>query len=146
MNDPHIDIDEIDSTEGLSGAAANPAASPTPAAFEDDAEWMGGTGQGPVGFSMPDMFSTMTQQFRRWQERVTPGFGRSEFELVPPETVRHLRASQREFLMAWRSLIDSSLQRIERQEQRDQLRTETQMSSDGPSRGNHKIIVEEFDD
>jgi hypothetical protein len=55
--------------------------------------------------------------------------------------MQHLRNSQKEFLLAWRSFIDHSLERIERQEARDQIRRESGLSNSGT-----KIIVEDLDE
>lgn len=143
MSDPHIDIDEID-TRGTS--AKKESGRPIP-----NEEWDGRTETDRVteGYNAGDMFSNMSQQFRRWQERMMPGAGmgnNGDFGLIPNEATRHLRNSQREFLLAWRSLIDSSLERLERQDLREQIRNEADISPDAPRRGSNKIVVEEFED
>lgn len=147
MNDPHIDIDEIDNsfknTEPRRGGEVPPASSTQPGQTAD----FGTDNFRPAsGYNPAEMFSGMAQQFRRWQEQSGFGFGRTGFGFVPPETIRHLRASQREFLLAWRSFIDYSLERLEQQELRDQVRAEAEMTGAGSPRTANKIIVEEIDD
>ena len=122
MNDPHIDLDEIDSA--MPGNGPIPSPDPTEP-FE--------TG----GYDMGSVFANMTRQFQRWG---------NDFSLLPTDTARHLRASQREFLMAWRSLIDHSLERLERQDMRDELKAESNLRGDNVGRGAEKIEVEEIDD
>ncbi len=149
MNDPHIDIDEVENYQPPKPAEEIPAAqasttppSPNPASqtFDDDFDEERMTG----GSTFGDIFSSMSQQFRRWQDQAGSG-GDSEF--IPKETRRHLRASQRELLLAWRSLIDYSLERIDRRDVRDQIRREAEMSDDTePVSNSSKIVVEEVED
>ena len=124
MNDPHIDLDEIDS-----GEAGPRMGATTP---------LGGNGPFEAGsYDMGSVFANMTRQFQRWS---------NDFSLLPTDTARHLRASQREFLMAWRSLIDHSLERLERQDMRDTLREDTNLGGETIGRGAEKIQVEEIED
>ncbi|HEX2911214.1 MAG TPA: hypothetical protein VH186_10430 [Chloroflexia bacterium] len=140
MNDPHIDIDEIDKPDQPGINPGSHGASSTFASEE--------SGRGP-GFG--DFLSSMTGQFRRWQKSMTPsgllGLG-GEMEVLPEETIQHLRNSQREFLLAWRALIDSSLERLDRQEEREHLKAEARKSGHTVSQPGRstKIIVEEVDD
>jgi hypothetical protein len=128
MNDPHIDIDDLDNEK--------PSAEPKKSAkLETDFDF---TDQIPPSSSgnFTGMFGAMTQQFRQWGEQM-----RSDYKIVPDESMQHLRNSQKEFLLAWRSFIDHSLERIERQEARDQIRRESGLSNSGT-----KIIVEDLDE
>jgi hypothetical protein len=130
MNDPHIDIDEID----------NPQATP-PVSHETEA---GSLPKEPAGgFGFGDLLGTLSQQAGRWQDRLNAGAGLGlDLHIVPPETKKHLRSSQREFLLAWRALIDNSLERLDRQEQAEAAR------SNRPAREPTKpakIQVEEFE-
>src|SRR5690242_14774852 len=101
MNDPHIDIDEIENEVPPASSKTNPQEKThhggSAKSFEDeeDEHW-------PVNYSFGDIFAGMNRQFRRFQEQFGPGIGRpGDFELIPSDTRRHLRASQREFLLAW---------------------------------------------
>jgi hypothetical protein len=149
MSDPHIDIDELENEVPPATGASIPRekaqANPNPASdpardFEDEDErW-------PLG-SFGEMVANMNRQFRHLQDKFG-GLGKpGDFEFVPPETRRHLRASQREFLLAWRSLIDFSLERLDRRDLRDELRHEANVSGTAETmRGSNKIIVEEVDE
>lgn len=130
MNDPHIDIDEID----------NPQAMP-PGSNEAEAGNLPKEPAGGFGFS--DLLGTMSQQASRWQERLNAGarFG-LDLHIVPPEAKKHLLSSQREFLLAWRALIDYSIEKLDQQEQRDAARS-TRPAQDPPKAT--KIQVEEFE-
>ncbi len=104
--DPHIDIDEID--------GPLPAAAPTSSTVADPSEpdWTSGE---PAGLlSMGDAFYQLLKQLRAWQARLTPGDSHS---FIPDRVNHHLRSAQREFLLAWRGLIDLALERIAQQEQ-----------------------------
>lgn len=145
MSDPHIDIDdlenEVPSTAGASIPREKGQANPNPRDFEEEDEhW-------PLG-SFGEMVANVNRQFRRLQEKFGPGIGKpGDLEIIPPETRRHLRASQREFLLAWRSLIDSSLERLDRRDLRDELRREANVTDKAETmRGSNKIIVEEVDE
>ena len=86
-NDPHIDIDDLDNT---------------PIKPATDESWAK-SGIDP-DYKFGDVFSGLGRRLRNRRS------------VLPIETARHLRASQREFLLACRSLIDHSLDHIERQE------------------------------
>lgn len=43
-------------------------------------------------------------------------FRESIIAMMPPEFVQHRRKARKEMLLAWRSMIDSALQRIEEKE------------------------------
>ena len=121
MNDPHIDLDEIDA------GVANPQSKPGENEPENPHPYEA------TGYDFGNLFATMTRQFQHWTE---------DFNLLPTETAKHLRASQREFLLAWRSLIDHSIERLDRQDTRGENRP-----ANGTNVGNsNKIQVEEFDD
>ena len=150
MSDPHIDIDDLENEAPPATGGAIPHekahANPNPAQgatrdFEDEDEhW-------PLG-NFGEMVANMNRQFRHWQDKFGAGLGRpGDLEFIPPETRRHLRASQREFLLAWRSLIDFSLERLDRRDLRDELRHEANVSGKAETmRGSNKIIVEEVDE
>ncbi len=151
MNDPHIDIDEGEEVQIPKAQAEIPKAAPSSKPrpkprYEDEDE---DEDDMPMNFggSVWDMFSSASQQFRRWQDQMMPGMGRfGDSEFIPNETVQHLRSSQREFLLAWRSLIDSSLERLDKREVREELRREANLTEEGPARRANKIVVEEVED
>ena len=111
--DPHIDIDELD--DPLPAAPAPFSSTSSTSSDPQATDWDSGE---PAGLlSMGDTFYMLLKQMRAWQERVTPGNSRS---FIPGRINKHLRAAQREFLLAWRGLIDLSLERLDRQEQEEQ--------------------------
>ncbi len=124
MSDPHIDIDEIDAAASM---GTQPGQSREPG--------IGNTVES--GYDMGNLFTNMTRQFQRWG---------NDFSLLPPETSRHLRASQREFLLAWRSMIDNTLEKLERQDMRDQLKNDPDLAGGNFRRGAQKIEVEDIED
>ncbi len=130
MNDPHIDIDEID----------NPQAVP-PVSHEAEA---GSLPKEPAGgFGLGDLLGTLSQQASRWQDRLNTGTRLGlDLHIVPPEAKKHMLSSQREFLLAWRALIDYSLERLDRQEQHEAARAH-RPAHDPPKPA--KIEVEEFE-
>lgn len=119
MSDRHIDLDEIDN------AKANPVNStPGRADFvaEDDFEPASNRSR-PFG-----------NVFRQFMNRSNP-----LDEVLPPEARRHFRASQRELLLGWRSIIDQALTRLDKQDARDNIPPAQ------PNANPNKIIVEEMD-
>ncbi|MDB5081004.1 MAG: hypothetical protein JWP00_2928 [Chloroflexi bacterium] len=130
MSDPHIDIDEID----------NPQAVP-PGVNEAATD---GLPKEPAGgFGLSDLLATMSQQASRWQERINAGTKMGlDLHIIPPEAKKHLISSQREFLLAWRALIDYSLEKLDTQEQREAARE--QGPTQAPPKAT-KIQVEEFE-
>ncbi len=133
MNDPHIDIDDID----------NPQAVPP---VSDTAD-TGSLPKEPAGgFGFSDLLGTMAQRANRWQDRLNAGARLGlDMHVVPPEAKKHLLSSQREFLLAWRALIDYSLEKLETQEQREAAKPAGQsLTPDEPPKVT-KIQVDEFE-
>lgn len=133
MNDPHIDIDDID----------NPQAAPSGS---------GDSGAGNVskepagGFGFSDLLGTMAQQASRWQDRLNAGTKLGlDIHIVPPEAKKHMLSSQREFLLAWRALIDYSLEKLENQEQREAARPHPAPKPASEPPKVTKIQVEDFE-
>jgi len=54
------------------------------------------------------------QHFRTAREE----FHKSMEGIVPPELVEHHRKARREMLLAWRSMIDASLERMDKPKQK----------------------------
>lgn len=105
MNDPHIDIDEIDNPQPAPGAGDSGTDTPPK---EPAGGW---------GFS--DLLERMSQQAGRWQDRLNAGARLGmDMHIMPPEVKKHMVSSQREFLLAWRALIDYSLEKLDSQEPR----------------------------
>ena len=133
MNDPHIDIDEID----------NPQTVPEPGDS--------GPGNPPkepaTGWGFNDLLERMGQQASRWQDRLNAGARLGlDMHIVPPEAKKHMISSQREFLLAWRSLIDFSLEKLDLQEQREVAKPPRQPKPDAEPPKVTKIQVEETGD
>ncbi len=107
MNDLHIDIDEIDNQETI------PPASGESGSNERPKEPAGGFGFG-------DLLERIGERANRWQDRMNAGTRLGlDMHIIPPEAKKHLISSQREFLLAWRALIDYSLERLNREEARE---------------------------
>jgi hypothetical protein len=106
MNDPHIDIDEIDNPDTI------PPASDDSGPKERPKEPAG-------GFGFSDLLERMGERANRWQDRLNAGAKMGlDMHIIPPEAKKHMISSQREFLLAWRALIDYSLERLNREEER----------------------------
>src|SRR4051794_4456287 len=109
MNDPHIDIDEIDNPQPAPGSGDSGANTPPK---EPAGGW---------GFS--DLLERMSHQAGRWQDRLNAGARMGmDMHIMPPEVKKHMISSQREFLLAWRALIDFSLEKLDGQEQPETAR------------------------
>jgi hypothetical protein len=132
MSDPHIDLDDIDNTIPKA-RAEGPASGPDPSSagaddFDANSTWRA------AGRFGANVFSDFA---RRFQGRSGFGTGGGPFdEFFPKEARQHFRASQREWLLGWRTLIDSAIERLDEREAREQ---------NPPSGDPNKIIVEEID-
>lgn len=129
MNDPHIDIDDIDSVKASTGPS-QPGAKDymNEAKYEPEMDW---ENEGRFGSSNPSVF-------KRLRDQVGFGMGSGGLdELFPGEAREHFRASQREFLLGWRTLIDRAISRIDEREQR--------VPPANPGGNSNKIVVEEID-
>ncbi len=115
MTDRHIDLDDIDRMK--SGQKAESAAE-QPLDDFDNPESRGKDGYRFWGWQrLPEMLRDFSGQFG-------PKMRMNSSDVLPEDTMRHLRTSQREFLLAWRSLIDRQLERLSAQEEFDQARAE----------------------
>jgi|GEM_PF-1871751 len=131
MTDRHIDLDDIDRIK--SGQKAEPAAE-QPLEDFDNPESGGKEGYRFWGWQrLPEMLQNFTGQFG-------PRMRMNSNEFLPEDTMRHFRTSQREFLLAWRSLIDRQLERLDAQAEFDSARAEATYED-----GTIKIQVEEVD-
>jgi hypothetical protein len=151
MSDPHIDIDEVVIKTPSPGETAESKSQAGSASSKTD------SASKATGFDDPDappsdrfanfstMFSTLNRQFQGWQRHLTAvNKAHNDTGVLPDEARQHLRASQRELLLACRSFLDVSLERLEQREQREQLRREEDEKH--PRRGATKIIIEETED
>ena len=130
MNDPHIDIDEIDNPQPTAPELGDSTLPKEPAG----------------GFGFTDLLERMGQQASRWQDRLTAGAKMGlDMHIVPPEAKKHMLSSQREFLLAWRALIDYSLEKLENQEQREAAKAARQSQGQAEPPKATKIQVEEYD-
>lgn len=132
MTDPHIDIDEIDNSQSIPPAS-------------DDTNNTGERPKEPAGgFGFNDLLKRLGERANRWQDRFTNAGSRlgMDMHVIPPEAKKHLISSQREFLLAWRSLIDLSLEKLNREEEREDARSHPAASGE-PSKV-EKIQIEEF--
>lgn len=132
MNDPHIDIDEID----------NPSEIP-PASGDS------GTNERPKepagGFGFSDLLERMGERANRWQNRFNAGAKLGlDMHIIPPEAKKHMLSSQREFLLAWRALIDHSLEKITKEEEREAAKPQSTAVATEETIKVEKIQVEEF--
>ncbi|MBN9390681.1 MAG: hypothetical protein J0I20_21810 [Chloroflexi bacterium] len=131
MHDPHIDIDEIDNPQDNTGASGD-----------------SGTGERPKeparGYGLNDLLERFSERATRWQDRFNASTRRGlDMHIMPPETRKHLVSSQREFLLAWRSLIDFSLERLDREEEREAARPHNEGADPDLSSKAEKIQIEE---
>ena len=107
MNDPHIDIDEIDNQETIPPASGDSGSNEQPK-------------EPAAGFGFSDLLERIGERAGRWQDRLNAGAKLGlDMHIIPPEAKKHMISSQREFLLAWRALIDYSLERLNREEVRE---------------------------
>jgi len=129
MNDPHIDIDDLDSVQAKTGPSQSEAKDYlNQAKYEPEMDWETESRFGSAGGGV----------FKRLRDQAGFGMGSGGLDdLFPGEAREHFRASQREFLLGWRTLIDRAISRIDEREQR--------VPSATPGANPNKIIVEEID-
>jgi hypothetical protein len=130
MHDPHIDIDEIDNPDDNTQAPGDSGTAERP---KEPAR----------GYGLSDILERLGERANRWQDRLNASTRRGlDMHIMPPETRKHLVSSQREFLLAWRSLIDFSLERLDREE-REAARPHSQGADPDLSSKAEKIQLEE---
>jgi hypothetical protein len=130
MSDPHIDIDDGENPPPKGEQAK--ATSNTDGIGFDDPDQNG---------SGPGNYSGFSDIFRRFRNKSGFGAGRESLdEVFPPEARQHFRASQREFLLGWRNIIDRNLERLAQYDERD-----SQTSPEKPTSKPDRIVVEEVD-
>jgi hypothetical protein len=130
MHDPHIDIDDMDNSSDNTQAPGDSGTSERP---KEPAR----------GYGLGDLLERFSERANRWQDRLNVGTRRGlDLHIMPPETRKHLVSSQREFLLAWRSLIDFSLERLDREEH-EAARPHNQGADTDLSSKAEKIQVEE---
>ncbi|MEI6043804.1 MAG: hypothetical protein WCS37_05375 [Chloroflexota bacterium] len=129
MSDPHIDIEDVENPTPQKDTAK--ADNTRGADFDDTTK---------VGWGS-DSYKGLPNIFRRWWEKSGSGDNRKAFEEVfTPEARQHFRASQREFLLGWRNIIDRSLERLAQQDVPN-----SHPSSEKTTSKAEKIVVEEID-
>src|SRR5690349_1498461 len=117
MNDPHIDIDEIDNPATIPPASGDSGPNERPK-------------EPAAGFGFGDLLERMSERANRWQDRFSAGAKMGlDMHIIPPEAKKHMISSQREFLLAWRALIDYSIERLNREEERETPKPPTQAAS-----------------
>ena len=130
-HDPHIDIDEIDNYQENSQGSGDSGTAERP---KEPAR----------GYAFGDLLEYLGEQANRWQDRLNVGARRGrDMHIMPPETKKHLLSSQREFLLAWRALIDYSLERIDREEEHETARPKNPPAGPDLSPKVEKIQVED---
>lgn len=131
MNDPHIDIDEIDNPGTVPPAPGDSGPNERPK-------------EPAAGFGLSDLLERMGERANRWQDRFNAGAKLGlDMHIIPPEAKKHMISSQREFLLAWRALIDYSIERLNREEERESPKPHTQAASSETPKAD-KIHIEEF--
>lgn len=131
MHDPHIDIDEIDNSPEASEPSGDSGMNERP---KEPAR----------GYAFGDLLERLGEQANRWQDRLNATARRNlDMHIMPPETRKHMLLSQREFLLAWRALIDYSLEKLDREEEREAARPHSQGASPDLSAKAEKIQIEE---
>jgi hypothetical protein len=105
MTDRHIDIDEIDN------ARANTETNST----SGSADFVQ---SGPTGWE-PRPGRRFEGMLRRMANR--PHLSNPLNQVLPVEARRHFRASQREMLMGWRSIIDQAINRLNKEDAKDNI-------------------------
>lgn len=134
MNDPHIDIDEIDNPAQIPPASGDAGKNERPK-------------EPAGGFGFGDLLERLGERANRWQDRLNAGARMGlDMHLIPPEAKKHLISSQREFLLAWRALIDASLERLNREEanENEAAKPQTQAATAPETSKVEKIQVEEY--
>ena len=69
------------------------------------------TGGGPAG--LEERLRTLEERLRELQERQNGGPQKIVERLIPPEARAHLRAAQRERLLAMRAVVDAAIKRFD---------------------------------
>jgi hypothetical protein len=112
MSDPHIDIEDFDSSY------SNDDYEPDEPVIEFEAidEDRHTKGYNFWGWQrLPEMFRDFSDKFGAASQQNTD-------EFIPEEARRRFRNSQREFLLGWRIIIDQQLERLDAREQFDLAR------------------------
>ncbi len=130
MSDRHIDIDDLNNNPAPAMGGATFSTSDAPKMNADeDIDWEE-VGRERASFN----------PFRSFGGRGFNLGANPLEEVLPREARQHFRASQREFLLGWRSLIDRAISRIDNRDERDEeIRPAT--SGTNPN----KIVIEEID-
>jgi hypothetical protein len=115
MSDPHIDIDEVEEIPINEPEIKTGQAKSTYDDFDAPPRARAGSYQVWGWERLPEMFSDLSRRF-------SLNMRQNSEDIFSDETKMRFRKAQREALLAFRSLIDDQLTRINAQEEIDEIR------------------------